>query len=135
MRSKMVRRYYCDFCPKSGCNSGHIRKHEQRCVRNPSRECRMCERVGGWQAPLAELVAAMDSDEGLPALRRAASECPVCILSGIIGWRALRAHELDAEDLYVDFDFKAEVQRVWDEENTERAALVGTVDPDAELPF
>lgn len=42
MITKKVNRYYCEFCKKSGGSSGHIRRHEEHCTRNPNRKCRMC---------------------------------------------------------------------------------------------
>ena len=58
MRVKRVNRYYCDYCKKSGCSGGHMKKHEKRCMHNPDRECGFCLAEGKrGKADLAPLVA------------------------------------------------------------------------------
>jgi hypothetical protein len=117
MHSKKVYRYYCDFCRRSGCNSGHIRRHEESCTHNLNRVCRMCAHAAGepgTQRPIPELVAALDSG-GLDELRRTASGCPVCMLAAITHWRKREvAAGVYGEDLEWEFSFDAEEQAVWD---------------------
>jgi hypothetical protein len=48
MKTKLMNRYYCDFCGKSGCAKGHMLKHERHCTLNPERECGVC---GGMCKP------------------------------------------------------------------------------------
>jgi hypothetical protein len=124
MKSKRVWRYYCDFCRKSGCNGGHIRKHEASCCSNPDRVCRMCRWVDAEQKPTAELRAAFESG-GLDSLRKAADGCPACILAGIIAWQKAQreAGVQDGEgELWVDFDFTAETKAMWEHHNTVAAS-------------
>lgn len=122
MRSKRVWRYYCDFCRKSGCNSGHIRNHEKRCVRNPSRECRMCEHATGEEGlgPHASLDALVRGIEraDVEGLREVAQGCPACMLAGVLEWkRRAELEGLGPEDLWIDFDFKKESELMWREKD------------------
>jgi len=123
MRTKRVNRYYCDFCRKAGCSSGHMQKHERHCTMNPDRECRFCAAVDGKQIPIATLIAALptrtvsDFDPlgsvDIGALREVSSNCPACILA------AIRQAKLPVY-LVQDFDFKKEVAEFWAERNNER---------------
>lgn len=45
MRTKTVKRYWCDFCNKAGLSASHMIKHEKHCTMNPERECRCCKLV------------------------------------------------------------------------------------------
>ena len=119
MKVRRVNRYYCDFCKKAGCSSGHMKAHESWCTANPNRTCRMCTLIGEKQRPLADLKALMPMEYAQPkefsldwvdmhadaraaaliALREAANDCPVCILA------ALRQQGVMGDG----FDFKAEM--------------------------
>lgn len=126
MRSKRVWRYYCDFCRKSGCNSGHIRNHEKRCARNPNRECRMCEHATGEEGlgPRASLDALVQGIEraDVEGLREAAQGCPACMLAGVLEWkRRAEAAGASGEELWIDFDFKKETEQMWNHVNEVRA--------------
>lgn len=111
MKTKIVKRYYCDHCKKGGQSSYCIRRHETTCIRNPLRVCPVCsdQHVSGALLPTKEtcatLVAAFRSG-GLPALRIKANECPACMLSGIV--QALGNRKPDEDD-WVDFDYKKEM--------------------------
>lgn len=111
MRKVKRWRYYCDFCKKSGGNS--LAKHEKHCTGNPNRECRMCN----CNPPTAELIAAVGSGgpEGLERLRKAADDCPACILAGI---RQSKINHPDPEigggdGSYIEFDYKKEAMTFW----------------------
>jgi len=134
MRSKRVWRYYCDFCKKSGCNGGHIRKHEASCCSNPNRICQMCPWVDGEQRPTPELQASFEAG-GLDALRLVAGACPACMLAGIIAWqksqRAAGVEDGEGE-LWVDFDFKAETAAMWEAVNRGAAEASEQAEMEAE---
>jgi len=121
MRRIMRWRYYCDFCKKSSGRT--LADHERHCTMNPNRVCRFCKLLGETQAPMAELLAALRSESPvLPALQRAAHDCPACILAAI---RQLPADELAA--LYADqlnenlsaFDYKAASKDALEAANSE----------------
>lgn len=115
MRSKRVWRYYCDFCKKSGCHSGHMREHEKHCVRNPERKCRRCAKTGSLQATREELLTA--AAVGLDELRRASEGCPVCMLVG-----ATALHDRDPDAAVEGFSFDSESAEAWRIYNEERQA-------------
>jgi len=98
MKTKKVLRYYCDFCDKSGCNSGHIKTHESKCCRNPSRKCPVCVDAGLVQKSITDLVIAW-SALGLKGLEDAADRCPACMLSAIL-------QSAEKDDLWVGWDYK-----------------------------
>jgi len=123
MKTKKVNRYYCDYCQKSGGAAGHIRRHESACTMNPNRVCRTCLLMEATQAKMEDLIAILpnaelhktDSDdysptltvaanEVLPKLRKAANNCPACILA------AIRQAHIPVP-MVTDFDFAAELRR------------------------
>jgi uncharacterized Zn-finger protein len=130
MKVKPVKQYICDFCGKKGLSSGHMKKHERHCTKNPERKCRMCEALGEMQQPIADLMAilpdpaeyAYDDEWGctgyrdglftatdavMPKLRDLASDCPMCIMA------ALRQKGIPVNAVK-SFDFKKEVQEAFD---------------------
>lgn len=109
MTRKRVWRYKCDFCKKSGCSSGHLKRHEMSCTANPNRVCKMCNFLGNEQSPLTELIAIASAkgDCWMDKLRSAANECPACMLA------TLRQSN-PTDELYT-FDFKAEMQRCFND--------------------
>jgi hypothetical protein len=42
MKTKTKKVYYCEYCNKHGLSAGHMRRHEERCVKNPNRRCGFC---------------------------------------------------------------------------------------------
>jgi len=105
MKTRIVKRHYCDHCRRGGFQIPAMAKHESACTANPARVCRMCLMDGDIvQAPMPDLlVAATGLDFCNPTkeqedhLRETANNCPACILA------ALRqsGHGMN-------FDFKAE---------------------------
>ena len=111
MRVKKVNRYYCDFCKKSGCSGGALKKHELHCTMNPNRICRMCALAKEEQTPMTTLLATLPimifdvtapapPDINIDALRESAHNCPVCIFS------ALRQKGIPI--YYTGFDYQVE---------------------------
>lgn len=136
MKIRRVNRYYCDFCPKAGCSSGAMRKHETHCTVNPGRVCRFCAYVKAKQQPITALMALLPDPQeyaeetdfggvtyrpgfaavlanGLRALRESTSNCPACVLA------ALRQSGIPSY-LTTDFDFKKEAADFWAKLNAER---------------
>lgn len=109
----MVRRFYCDHCNKSGSAKARIVEHEKYCVKNPGRACRDCYTVSGTQQPTEVLVEAMERG-GLDELKTVASECPGCILTGLVHWRAkVIAEGGDFEDTWIDWDYKTAIRELF----------------------
>lgn len=142
MKKKKVWRYGCDFCGRSNCSGGSIAKHERHCTMNPNRVCRMCKAVGETQAPIAELIAALEfraspwsGDEGpteadTTKIRAVAHNCPACILA------ALRQAERDSKDAAGSAHYSenfnwAEERKAWIEDY-HNASPIG---PDADCHF
>lgn len=116
MKTKRVNRYYCEFCKKSGCSAGHMRKHERACTMNPGRVCGVCKMLGATQGPLGDLRNLLPAfgagnlmNEALPQLRKAANNCPACMFA------ALRQSE--ALEWATDFNWDEEMSAVWAELN------------------
>lgn len=127
MRTRTVKRYYCDHCKKAGLSRFHMEKHERGCTANPNRVCGMCQLVDGPNATLPELLDA--ARIGLTELRSTALGCPACMLAGI---RALRAtfgkpstwgeyHPLSDE--LREWEFKKEKDSFWADFNIGRREL------------
>lgn len=133
MRSKMVWRYYCDHCKKSGCGKSQMKTHEAHCTMNPNRKCRMCEFMGNEQVNTEKLVGLIPKAEnfankqfigvGYPGLQEAFGEalielrkltnnCPACILAALRqgGFMPYYAK---------GFDYAEEVRVFWDRANME----------------
>lgn len=154
MRTKTVKRHWCDHCNKAGLSRVAMERHEQHCTMNPARNCRVCTIINGGHKVGAEAMAALvamlpnpdawyeemrkggsrcrcskctypyhDDDPacvsettkfyravkaGIIKLREATDNCPACILA------ALRQARIPVP-LGDDFDFKAEMQRVFRE--------------------
>jgi len=83
MKTKKVNRYYCDFCNKSGCNSGHIKAHEKKCCKNPFRICEMCDTPHRDYPDLVKRFEAGGGDTD--ALADWVDGCPWCMLAVHVG--------------------------------------------------
>lgn len=90
MKTKKVNRYYCEFCKKSGCSAGHIKKHELHCTMNPNRECGMCLLVENKTIHMSEMLAVIpesytrkDLSDSITKIRILSNNCPACILAAI----------------------------------------------------
>lgn len=116
MTKKKVNRYYCDFCRKAGCSSGHMKKHEKHCTANPNRACRLCQTPHRDFASLRKFVEGINEQPDEPVgeipkeLRDAVGNCPACILA------TLRQEQ--GRHVYT-FDFKKELEAWWAEKNDE----------------
>ena len=145
MITKKVNRYYCEFCKKAGGSASWISRHEKVCTLNPNRVCGVCKMDHGEysqneaeQKPIGELLAILPDtssfkvkeidfetgkqyeywhddltvavNEVLPKLRKASGNCPACIMA------ALRQKGIPVT-MVTDFDFKAEMQEIWDNIN------------------
>lgn len=134
MKTKKVNRYYCDFCPKSGCAAGHMKSHELHCTANPNRECGLCrqavkpadlfhhipeaesfKKAYTWKDPSTDEVHEDFTLEGhepareaaLLTLREACGDCPACILAVL--------RQVPGERLGLEFDFQAELAGWWED--------------------
>jgi hypothetical protein len=131
MRTKTVKRHWCDFCNRAGLQAHAMAKHERHCTMNPARACRACRLIHGGNGPDAEglraLVAILPSNvpvefdancnwtkeyeeftqaiaAATPKLREASDGCPACMLAAI--------RQAGIPVPLVDFDFKAEMAEI-----------------------
>ena len=104
VRTKTVKRHYCDFCSKGFFKAPSAVSHESTCCKNPNRSCYLC----GQKLDVKKLVEAFNTGD-IPELRLAASGCPSCMLSGILQ---------SGTDEYVDWDYAKAVTE-WHREANE----------------
>ena len=131
MRTKTVKRYYCDHCKKAGCSAGHMKRHEASCTGNPNRICRMCGvQSRDWKVVTSVLVripvlALNDevicddwqrdtTEESFKAMEDSLDGCPACILAALRQSKSYRT----------GWDFKDALKDWWAERNNEAASLV-----------
>ena len=98
MRSKTVKRFYCDFCGRGMFRADAMLRHEHGCVRNPNRECYRCGAAKGiydYSTLVAKLrngldVTECDFKEGFVEVRTPVpmrwllaqvDGCPTCALA------------------------------------------------------
>jgi hypothetical protein len=134
MKTKLVKRHWCDHCNRAGLQERAMARHEQHCTMNPARTCRVCaliaEGIGEDEsAPLVDLIALLPDnvectfgdeppylvfhaalDAAIPALRQAANGCPACFMA------ALRQKKIPVP-MVDGFDFKAEMQQIFSDRN------------------
>lgn len=146
MKTKLVKRYWCDFCNKAGLQADGMRRHEQHCTMNPARTCRVCalKQVCGDDggAPLTDLMALlpdyMDAEWdhltgretnryqaflddlviATHSLRGASDGCPACMMA------ALRQKGIPVP-MIEGFDFKREMQVIFERANEFREEQAG----------
>lgn len=113
MRTKLVKRHYCDHCNKGGMVAKSMEQHERTCLKNPRRACFLCEEDRETPTPMAELIAAFDHRglDGTGGLREAARDCPACTLAAIL---QSMPKNPDQDD-YVQYDYKTEKDRWYSE--------------------
>lgn len=141
MRTKTVRRHWCDFCNKAGLQAHAMARHEKHCTMNPARDCRVCGLLGGsvhvgaermaslvamlpdpaeflntqcWtgdDSAHARLVASLK--EAMAELRKEVDNCPACILA------ALRQKKIPAY-MAENFNFTSEMKAIFADIDAER---------------
>jgi hypothetical protein len=111
MRTKTVKRHYCEFCSKGMFRAADMTRHELGCTKNPMRICYLCQNADATSDELMALSQVLDKEynddpsneiatEDLERIRTATGNCPACILS------VLRLSRLYAFD---KFDYKTEL--------------------------
>jgi len=110
VKTKLVKRHYCDHCKKGGQSKYCMARHERTCVWNPQRACVFCSKP---ETTVAELIEALN--DGLPALEQKAAMCPACMLAAIV-----QSRKSINEDTWVaGFDYKKQAS-AWNAENEGR---------------
>ena len=141
MRTKMVKRHWCDFCDKAGLSASAMARHEKHCTMNPNRACRVCgmvadgrdsdfvpQTVAQLSALLPEPITLVDDFGGkrfqdgfedsvnaaIPTLRAASGDCPACMMA------ALRQAKIPVPCAAPAFDFTTEMKEIWSNINDAR---------------
>ncbi len=122
MRTKKVTRHYCDHCKKGMFQRDAMERHEDRCFRNPSRHCPLCEEWDFNAADMVTLVTRLVT-HGLKDMEKAAGHCPACIVSAILQSR--KQYPDDVE--FYEYDYKSSMRELQAEKNREFKILVGPV--------
>ena len=108
MLTRRITRFVCEYCRKGFWKKSSTLRHEKRCLRNPKRECGLCERNGIQQKTLEELVDLLD----LGPETLAEQTCPMCALAACMevnkqnGWgsRSEEAWSFDYQRAMKRFD-------------------------------
>jgi len=89
LRTKTVKRHYCDFCNKGMFRAADMTQHEVGCTKNPNRKCWLCEDANTFS--LKEIIEELKKRqpvfgdtiyaENLAWVREKTGDCPACILS------------------------------------------------------
>lgn len=122
MKTRQVKRHYCEFCGKGMFQIPAMQKHERHCTGNIERACRMCEtecpeyskiiHLAIDQISTTGIAEAMESGEYenvLKFIREQVCECPACILT------VIRIGQLPCA-----FDYKAEAEDWIKEKNDQQ---------------
>lgn len=108
MRTKTVKRYYCEHCSKGMFKKPSMEAHELSCIRNPLRTCPVCQNrwdegeAMKYVAILKKIETELEADV-LKELSDECDHCPACILSAIVQF----PQSEDPDEYHVfDFDYK-----------------------------
>lgn len=128
MRSKTVKRYYCDHCSKGSFRKPDMAQHELSCTLNPNRVCYLCDNGAITTEHLSSLVAELkkrcpDDDDCWGAatkddvawLLQEVHQCPACALS------VLRQAKVYGQD----FNYQELKREWWAERSREFRDMVG----------
>lgn len=109
MKTKTVKRYYCDHCGKGGMRSDCIARHERVCFRNPMRGCLTCDGPDALNPrPVAGLVTILRETGDAQKTKAAADGCPSCVMAAILQLRP-KGKGIDRDE-WIDFNYKAELE-------------------------
>lgn len=126
MKTKMVKRFYCDFCGKGSMRSDCMVRHEVICFYNPNRACLTCgeEDASGFREPtlVADNIAKLKAHLLDPQKLLHEITCPTCVLAAVIQYQD-KHHSTDPED-HISFDHKTEFSNYHRRKNESDATFV-----------
>ena len=104
MKTRTVKRHYCDHCRKASFQRPSMERHEAACFKNPNRKCPVCfdaeEHKPDW-------------DSKTNTVSAIGAECPACLVSKVVMHNATvgRPDEDSVGGDYVDYpNFKEELR-------------------------
>lgn len=117
MKTKLVRRWWCDHCKKGSLRKDCMVRHEGSCVYNPSRVCTTCVWAKLKQSQIAYLIRALGTGDeaGIVALRATANECPACMLAAVV--QSGVQEIIEEQDNWVRWSYKEEKSKFWTTHN------------------
>jgi len=75
MKTRTVKRHYCDYCRKASFQRPSMERHEAACFKNPNRKCPVCfdaeEHKPDWDSKTMSVSAI-------------GAECPACLVAMVI---------------------------------------------------
>ena len=103
MRTKTIKRHYCDFCSKGSFRKDTMLTHEVSCTKNPQRKCFLCEESRDYASLIPQVktlgskcqfnyhLLEVDGQESMDKISDLVDGCPACILavlqqSGVMAW-------------------------------------------------
>lgn len=123
MKIKKMNVYQCEHCRKRKLSSSWMKKHEERCTRNPQRECGFCGMIGGIEEEVVAFVKLLNdtadhgaySSVGSKDLLDRMEGCPACTLAVIVQAKPrMQCDEYGAmPSIFVEFDYKAAKAEWW----------------------
>lgn len=77
MRTKLVKRHWCDHCNKAGLQAHTMARHEKHCTLNPERACRVCGLLNGGshRIPMEELLDLLPDPSAFLAAQWMSCDC------------------------------------------------------------
>lgn len=93
MRTKLIKRHYCDFCSKGSFRKDTMIKHEASCTKNPQRVCFLCEQSRDYAALIPQVkklgstcefnddLLQFDNQKAMDEVNDLVDGCPACILA------------------------------------------------------
>lgn len=101
MRTKTVKRHYCDYCNKGGFTIPGMNYHESICFRNPHRDCPVC---ADEETDVAKNVALLEKLDRNPYRLLVELCCPACVSA------AIAQLKINLGEEHIEFDYKKEIE-------------------------
>ena len=110
MKTRTVKRHYCDHCHKGMFQRPSMERHEVACFKNPNRKCPVC-----FDAPEHK----PDWDSKGETVDAKGAECPACLMAMVMREnRHVHASDEDGHSGWINYpNFKEELRAFRNEMN------------------
>ena len=96
MKTRTVKRHYCDHCRKASFQRPSMERHEAACFKNPNRKCPVC-----FDAPEHKPKYPFDTiacpDDLFLKIKARSGECPACLMAMVVRQREIGGGGLEYE--------------------------------------